>query len=242
MRIVRNLCLYRRRTESSCYVPDTELFPANHQPTPPHIFTKPQIVRLLEETDRLYSVSHAPLRVPAIRMAVVLLYTTGVRLGELLRLELADYDATERVLHVRASKFHKSRYVPVSCDTAAEIGRYLQIRQQLRLPVASEKKLLWHGSAQGDGYGKGRLRFTMHTLFRLAETQTVHALLRWYEEGIDVQAKLPLLATYMGHVSIVSTQRYLHFIEPLASASSMRFATRCAALVETVASRRGGTR
>ena len=52
----------------------------------------------------------------------------------------------------------------------------------------------------------------------------VNALLRWYRAGVDVQAKLPLLSTYMGHVSIASTQYYLHFVEPVARAASERFA------------------
>jgi hypothetical protein len=54
---------------------------------------------------------------------------------------------------------------------------------------------------------------------------------RWYQAGIDVQAKLPLLATYMGHVSIESTAYYLQFVEPLASAAGTRFADACAGLI-----------
>ena len=60
----------------------------------------------------------------------------------------------------------------------------------------------------------------------------MHALLRWYHAGADVQAKLPLLATYMGHVSIVSTQYYLPFVEALAAAAAARFADRCGQLLE----------
>ena len=52
----------------------------------------------------------------------------------------------------------------------------------------------------------------------------VNTLIDWYREGFDVQARLPLLSTYMGHVSIASTQYYLHFVEPVASAASERFA------------------
>ena len=59
----------------------------------------------------------------------------------------------------------------------------------------------------------------------------VNALLRWYRAGLDVQTKLPFLATYMGHVSIVSTAYYLQFVEPLASAASARFADHCGALI-----------
>ena len=64
-------------------------------------------------------------------------------------------------------------------------------------------------------------------------TFAVHALLRWYRAGADVQAKLPLLATYMGHVSIASTQYYLPFVEALAAAAATRFADRCGRLLET---------
>jgi integrase/recombinase XerD len=57
--------------------------------------------------------------------------------------------------------------------------------------------------------------------------------MRWYRAGVDVQARLPVLATYMGHVSIVSTAYYLQFVEPLAAAASERFASHCGALVTT---------
>jgi integrase/recombinase XerD len=56
-------------------------------------------------------------------------------------------------------------------------------------------------------------------------------LLRWYDAGVDVQAKLPFLAHYMGHVSIVSTAYYLQFVEPLAAAASNRFRDQCGGLI-----------
>ena len=70
----------------------------------------------------------------------------------------------------------------------------------------------------------------------------VHALLRWYREGADVGAKLPLLATYRGHVSVVSTHYYLHWIEPLRTAARERFARHYGALVVPVPGRKGGQR
>jgi integrase len=59
----------------------------------------------------------------------------------------------------------------------------------------------------------------------------VNALLRWYRAGADVGAKLPLLATYLGHGSAVSTHYYLHFVEPLRNAASERFEKLYGALV-----------
>lgn len=67
----------------------------------------------------------------------------------------------------------------------------------------------------------------------------MHALLRWYHAGVDVQAKLPALATAMGHVSIVSTAYYLGFLTPVAEAASERFARHAANALATLASERG---
>ena len=73
-------------------------------------------------------------------------------------------------------------------------------------------------------------------------TQWEGFLLRWYRAGADIDAKLPLLATYLGHGPAVSTHYYLHFIEPLRLAASERFAKHYGALVSPVprpARRRG---
>ena len=76
----------------------------------------------------------------------------------------------------------------------------------------------------------------------LRHSFAVNALLRWYRAGADVEAKLPLLATYLGHGSVVSTHHYLHFIEPLRTAASKRFAAHYGELVSPLpqpARRRG---
>jgi len=70
----------------------------------------------------------------------------------------------------------------------------------------------------------------------------VNALLRWYRDGIDVQAKLPYLAAWMGHVSIFSTYHYLHFIEPLRSLAGRRFADCYSSLVRSLSEQEGGRR
>jgi integrase len=57
----------------------------------------------------------------------------------------------------------------------------------------------------------------------LRHTFAVHALLRWYRDGVDVQAKLPALATVMGHVSIASTAYYLALLDPVAEVASAQF-------------------
>ena len=81
MRDVRNLCLYRRRRELACFVPDERLFPPVHQVIRPHIFTDGQVAQLLAATRLLARTSNSPLCPETMRLAIVLLYTTGLRRG-----------------------------------------------------------------------------------------------------------------------------------------------------------------
>lgn len=247
MRIVRNLCLYRRRGEPGCFVPDERLFPPVRQAIRPHIFTDSQIGRLLADAGTLARTSNSPLRPENMRLAVAVLATTGLRRGELTRLTVGDYDPPQRTLAIRESKFHKSRLVPVSADAAHEVERLIKIRSRRRLPAAADSPLLWHRHPGTGGYSGPGLGQAMRALFRRADIRTatghlprthdfrhafaVNALLRWYRAGLDVQAKLPFLAAYMGHVSVVSTAHYLQFVEPLATEAGARFADHCGDLV-----------
>jgi integrase len=255
MRVARNLCLYRRRTNPKCFVPDSLLFPACHQPVQPHIFTEDEIIRLLGAVDRLAPANSSPIRAENFRLALVLLYSTGMRRGELLKLTIGDYDLTERTLLIRESKFHKSRILPLSADGWREVEKYLEIRRRRKLPISSDSPLLWNGYGDEGYYDPMTLGTCFRGLFRSCGIQTsfgklprlhdfrhafaVRALLRWYQKGEDVQAKLPFLSIYMGHVSIVSTQYYLHFIEELVGAASDRFAKRYSTLVSPSTNRGG---
>ena len=111
MRTVYHLCLFRQRSEPTCFVPDPSQFPPR-QPRPrPHIFSEDEITQLLLAADDLTSSPLSPLRPQVCRLAVVLLYTTGLRRGEIVGLRLSDYTADECVLLVRESKFYKSRLI-----------------------------------------------------------------------------------------------------------------------------------
>lgn len=247
MRIVRNLCLYDQRDHPNRFVPDTSGFPQPHQPRRPYLFTEHQITQLLHAANRLGPAPNSPLYAEGMRLAIILLYTSGLRRGELVRLTLGDYDAVERTLYITGTKFHKSRLVPLSDDAAREMDQYLRVRRQL--PHAAEAPLLCnrHGGIRpytGTGLALGLRRLFVQTqihtvdgrlprIHDLRHTFAFHALRRWYRQGVDVQAKLPALAAYMGHVSVVSTQYYLAFLDPVAEAVSERFATHCARILDT---------
>ena len=239
LRLVHGLCRYRRRTEPTCFVPDPSQFPPPRPPSPPHIFSEEEILRMLCAADELCAYKCSPLYPQVARLAVVLLYTAGLRRGELVRLTLGDYDSAEGTLFIHDSKFHKSRLVPLSPDAVREIERYLETRRRTDLPRDADDPLLLHQQRGFNAYQGNGLRLLMRRLFKAAGIRTaagrlprthdlrhtfaIHALSRWYRTGADVQSRLPALANFMGHASIVSTQYYLPFLDTVAQSASERF-------------------
>ena len=258
MQQVYNFCLYRRRTEPQCFVPDPTLFPKPHQRLQPYIFSEPEIAKLLRAASGLRRVPSSSLRPEVIRVAIVLLFTTGIRRGELLRMTLGDYNRRDAILLIRETKFYKTRLLPLNNDIAEEVERYLDIRAKRKLPVSSDTALIGNAVTSGRPYCGTNLGRCLEPLFRQCSIFTpkgrlprihdfrhsfaVNTLLRWYREGAEVAAKLPLLAAYMGHASVVSTHYYLHWIEPLQTTASERFARHYGELVVPVPGRKGGQR
>jgi integrase len=250
LRTVYHLCLFRRRDDPRGFVPDPTQFPPPHPRPLPHIFSEAEIVRVLAAADGCEPHEASPLHREVARLGVVVLYTTGLRRGEMVRLTLSDYDPTARILLVRQTKFYKSRLVPLSADAVVEVDRYLAARQRPGFPCHGDAPLLFHrhgGRFSGyTGQGFGHL---LRTVIRAAGIRTsrgrtprihdlrftfaTHALLRWYRAGVNVQARLPALAAYMGHVSVVSTQYYLTFLAATAEAASERFHAHCSAFLPT---------
>jgi integrase len=255
---VYKFCLYRRRTEPQCFVPDPTLFPKPHQKLQPYIFSEQEVARLLQAASGLKRVSRSSLRPEVIRLAIVLLFTTGIRRRELLHLTQGDYDRRHATLLIRESKFRKSRLLPINTGIADEIDRYLRARILRKLPFFSDTALIWNAAKGGRAYSGTNLRCCFRSLLQHCSIFTekrrlprihdarhsfaVNALLRWYREGTEVEAKLPLLATYMGHASVAATHYYLHWIEPLRTAASEKFASHYGQLVVPVPGRKGGQR
>jgi integrase len=153
------------------------------------------------------------------------LLMTGLRRGEALGLADEDVDLAANVITVRCGKFGKSRFVPFARDVAVRLQRYRDLRDALmaRRPMGA-----FFPSADGLRACNGRYLYgSFRTALRIAgiphhgrgdgprlhdlrHTFACLRLLAWYEDGADLQAKLPLLATYLGHVGLKSTQTYLH--------------------------------
>jgi len=248
-RVVRKLCLYRQRTEPECFVPDASRFPQRRPSRTPVILGPADIARLLNATDELRIHGAVPLRSAMLRLAVVLLYTAGLRRGELVRLRLGDINQTDGTAMIRNTKFYKSRLVPLSTDAQRELRTYLKQRLAAPWNVSPEAPLIGghqHSNVIHEYCGNtictslrrlciaANVRDTDDRLPLVQDFRhsfAVQALLRWYRTDADVQSCLPRLAMYMGHVSIVSTAYYLHWIPEIACTASRQFERRFGHLI-----------
>ncbi len=245
--IVRNFCLYRKRTEPECFVPQYE---TQTKPAPyitPVIIEPEQIAQMLDIASRLPSGVQSPLRGPVLRLAIVLLYTAGLRLGELLNLTLGDLEDNSSILRIRETKFHKTRLVPLSASASDELRSFLHVRKTV-FPVFPGAPLLCNNKSRMQGYSHPGMYTAIKMLFDISDVHdfqgrrprvhdlrhsyAIQTLIRWYKNGEDVQTNLPKLALYMGHVSIESTAYYLKWVPTLRILASKRFEEHFGNIVE----------
>ena len=205
----------------------------------PYIYSTQELQRLLDATSALESI-YARLQATMFRTLLLLLYGSGLRISEALGLTMRDVDLEKRIVTVRDTKFYKTRLVPIGPKLALELTMLGDRRRQIPMPkgedshfFASRTGTHWNyprvitlfqrvRHAAGIGCPPGELRPPrMHDL---RHTAAVHRVIAWYRSGQDVQRLLPQLATYLGHVEISSTQRYLQMTPELLQEASQRFA------------------
>ena len=204
----------------------------------PYIYT-PQEVRHLLETARGFPSPRSPLRPLTLYTMLVLAYCAGLRLGELGRLDLDDVHVDAGEIAIRETKFFKSRTLPLADSVIAALRVYLEARQRAGAPQEGSSGLFWHMQRAGR-YSRvmthkllvrvlrraglkpepGRVGPRIHDL---RHSMVVNRMLAWYREGINPQARLPYLATYLGHKDINSTLVYLTVTQELLQEASERF-------------------
>lgn len=205
----------------------------------PYVYSTDELRRLLEATAVLRT-GHSR-HVPAMyRTLLLLLYGTGMRIGEALHLTLQDVDLAERVITVRCTKFFKTRLVPIGPKLADELAAHLERRGLLPMPLGVAAPLFASRGIRGWSYPRVITMFQQvrraagidcpvdeprpPRLHDLRHTAAVHRVTAWYRADQDVQRLLPQLATYLGHLDIRSTQRYLRMTPELLQAAGQRFA------------------
>jgi site-specific recombinase XerD len=232
--VLRQFCIYLSQSEPRSYVPDAIASAKSTTSHIPYIYTKEQIQDLLSKASKLASLSS--LRPHTYRSLFGLLYTTGIRIGEALALDINDVYLNTQRLHIRKGKFHKERWVPLSPSTCVILNNYIDKRQAIttttsdaplfislrykrlhRSTVYSTLRILLKQCGIYTGTGPGPC------IHDFRHTFAVHRLLKWYREVLDVNALLPALATYMGHVDVGSTHIYLQATPELFEQAHKRF-------------------
>jgi integrase/recombinase XerD len=202
----------------------------------PHIYTPAEIQALISQAALLTPAGS--LRPRTYVTLFGLLYCSGLRISEALGLQLADLDLAGGLLCIRASKFHKSRFVPLHLDAVAAMGCYRQDRDSRGHDRKAQAPFFVNERGRACGYPIVNATFLALArriglrgapgskgprIHDLRHTFAVHRLLQWYRDGGNVQARLPLLSTYLGHVSLVSTQVYLEITSELLREAARRF-------------------
>ena len=201
----------------------------------PYIYSSDDMKRLLDATASRERGNFAPL---LCRTLLLLLYATGLRISEALTLNLSDVDLDAQIIRIRETKFYKTRLVPIGADLTAVLAGYKVERHQ-HLPTTPDAPFLL--TRQGKRPSRAGAEYMFAQLRQRAQVQRVdiaryqprlhdmrHSfavtrLVTWYREGADVQRLLPQLATYLGHVHIGATQRYLTMTPELLQQASLRF-------------------
>lgn len=234
--VVRQLCLYRRRRDPTSYVPEHAFAPVKESTFYPYIFSHDEVHRILAA-----AASHHGRFIWAsmLRMLILVLYCTGLRLGEAVRLRMIDVDLDRGTLMIGTSK-RRSRIVPIRTDLVAELCRYLADRQGLlRNGEHDEQAALFlrrDGSPLTVSSASDAIRRLLRKLgikppsgrrgarpYEFRHAFAVHRLTAWAEEGLDIHAKLPWLSAYLGHQNVIGTEVYLKATPQLLGLASSRF-------------------
>jgi len=224
--VFRQFSRFLVRLGYSAYVPDSTLTAPNRSTFVPRMLSDEELRKFFQALDALEPMARSPLRHLVMPEVFRLLYGCGFRAREVLKLRVRDVDLNQGIITVRQGKGRKDRLVPPALPLVNRLRTYAAHFENrppdasffpgvsgrpfaLRTVYTLFRQLLLRCGIPHAGRGKGPRIHDYRHLF------AVHALRRWYREGADLDAKLPLLATYLGHQHLSGTQYYLHLTAEL---------------------------
>jgi integrase/recombinase XerD len=219
LQVVRGFTRHLSLVDERHQAVPTSLVAARPTRATPYLYSEHEVMTLMAAAHSLGS----PMRQASYAAIVGLLWATGMRVGETFALDTADVDLTGGVLTVREAKFGKNRELPLHETTTEALGAYLQRRRRLCPQPTSPAFFL---SAAGtrvryDNFHLGFQQLVRHAGLNarsahcrprphdLRHSFAVRTLIGWYRNDIDVEAMLPRLSTYLGHVHPGQTYWYL---------------------------------
>jgi integrase/recombinase XerD len=216
---VRGFARHLHLQDPTSEVPPTGLLPQRFGRTTPYLYSRADIAGLMTAARRLTP----PLRAATYETLIGLLFVTGMRVGEAIGLNVDDVDVTDGLVRIVHAKFNKARELPLAPSTADALRAYLVLRDELqRRPKATSffvstvgTRLYYRNVCAvfrrlvDEARLERRSACCRPRLHALRHSFAVRTLLGWYRAGDDVQARLPLLSTYLGHTGPDTTYWYL---------------------------------
>jgi integrase len=229
---VRQFSLYLHAREPESAVLPARLLPRQPRPIRFRPLSPDQVGDLMAATVRFNP--EPGIGAQGLRFLIGLLYSTGLRSGEALALNLGDVDARQATLFVRRGKFRKERLVPMSPSTLEALNQWLARRACYAGNEASSPLLVarWNTRLDRRQASNAFARLCVHCgidgdppprLHDLRHNYACRRLALWREAQEDVDAMLPVLANAMGHVDFRSTQVYIHIDAAALQQASAKF-------------------
>lgn len=215
-------------------IPPVGLLPRGYQRPGPYLYSDEEVNRLLQAARNLPSPTG--LRAWTYATFLGLLAVTGMRMGEAIHLDQEDVDLKQGLLTLRHTKLGKDRYVPIHPTTQKALIDYQRYRARIYPRAKTSSFFL---AEHGRRLKKRTVSETFLKLLRqiglrdpcqshgprlqdLRHCFAVRTMLNWYRAGADVEAQLPKLSTYLGHVHVRSTYWYLTAVPELLQLASAR--------------------
>lgn len=218
--ILVQLAKYIKKYNPDSYVPLYQPKMIEAKQFVPYIFSEKELESLFEQTD-IYAATKTTSHFRNIMPVIYrLMYACGLRLSEAKNLRTHDVNLTDGLITIVNGKPGSNRILPVDPAMLDRLKEYvkrvhIQVDSEVLFPnrqgnVYSRKTIythfrhiLWMAGISHGGRGKGpRIHDLRHTF-------AVHCIKRWVKLRMNVNALLPYLSSYMGHVSMNSTQYYL---------------------------------
>lgn len=233
---IRGFLRHLHALDGETDVPAAGMLGSTGQRTPPHVYTDTEIADLIAEAGRLDPVGGLRPRCYAILFG--LLACTGLRISEALALDCDDVDLDDGVITVRAGKRGLTRIVPVHATATAKLAAFAVERDRRFGPASADDAFFRTEANDRLGYNTAHHAFAVvrrrlgwdavgrartPRIHDLRHRMVVHRILTWNADGVDVDARLPVLATYLGHVEIRDVYWYLSAVPELMGIAAGRF-------------------
>ena len=230
---LRQFCRFLFQLNPDTYIPEKGIIPVRKIPKRFYIYTPVEIAGLIQSAKTLPPIGS--LRPHTYATIIGLLWVSGLRIGEVLRLNLQDVELERNILIVRQTKFFKSRMVPVTQSTSNALSDYRTLRAHYghcqnpdapffvnqRAKRCVNRTVSWTFRTIARSLNFKSAKGNEPRIYDLRHTFATRSLAALYKDGKDPNAGLPVLATYLGHVNIACTTVYLHpSIELLHEAAS----------------------